>query len=175
MRIGSWPVRRNVVAAAVIGTVVAIGTAWLLSTGPRGAEIATVLGLTVAVLASVYGASSRFGSEDATALVRAAKIVVREVGGQQAAEQQKFLAQRGHAVPAEIDFSQPDQVYWRTDGGAQRGTLKNIRKFYTGLEFGRLLIIGKAGAGKTVLARLLAWSEAVRRLYDAQVRLLCKA
>lgn len=43
-------------------------------------------------------------------------------------------------------------MYWRTDGGKKRGSLVEIRSYYQTLEWGRLVVLGKEGAGKTVLA-----------------------
>ena len=57
-------------------------------------------------------------------------------------------------MPADIGFSQPE-IQWRTDGGGSEGSLSDIMDFYGGLRHGRLVVLGEAGAGKTVLANQL--------------------
>lgn len=45
-----------------------------------------------------------------------------------------------------------DLVRWQQDGGPAEGTLSDIHGYYLELDRGRLVIVGAAGAGKTVLA-----------------------
>ena len=92
---------------------------------------------------------------DHATLTAAARALARDVGEREAAEQQKLLADTGESQPADVGYAQPDLQFWRTDGGAQHGSLGTINTFYAGLHHGWLVILGEAGAGKTVLANQL--------------------
>jgi hypothetical protein len=154
-----WRGSRYRVLALLAGlAAVAVATAWLLAGGARGVAIATVLCFTIAVLAlgaDVFDVSWHKTLTTHAGLAAAARALARQVGQREAAEQQKFLADVGQSQPANVRFIQPDLVYWRTDGGEQHGTLSNIAAYYISLHHGRLLILGDAGAGKTVLANQL--------------------
>lgn len=154
-----WKLVRNpVVLAMAFLVLLGVGTGWLLDSGGRGTDIATVLALTVAVLAAaapIFAMCRRDGPNDFAALTAAARALARDVGGRESAEQQKFLADTGQGKPADVGFTQPELVYWRTDGGSRQGRLKDITDFHAGLGHGRLVILGDAGAGKTVLANQL--------------------
>jgi hypothetical protein len=63
----------------------------------------------------------------------------------------RLVGDTGNARTAEVGFSQPGMVFWRTDGGAPRGSLSRIEGYYRGLRRGRLVVLGPAGSGKTVL------------------------
>lgn len=147
----------------------AAGTWWLLASGNRGITVATVLGLPVAILSLavvVFGVPGK--EEDAAQrghenLAGAARELARRVGTREAAEQQKLLADTGHARPSDMDFVREELVSWRSDGGGAVGNLSTIADFYAGLRVGRLIILGAAGAGKTVLASHLL-IDLIRRL-----------
>ena len=133
-------------------------TAWLLSSGAQGTAVATDLGFPVAVLAllaATFGMPGKAAPDDDANLTSAARDLARQVGSREATQQQKFLADTGKGQPADVGFAQPKPVAWRSDGGTRTGSLKNIQTFYTKLGLGRLVIIGEAGAGKTVLANQL--------------------
>jgi len=132
-----------------------LGIFWLLAIGGRGAEVATVLALGVAIFGLAWPTLWQARSLDHAKLARAARSLARDVAGREAAEQQKFLADSGQSVPADIGFSQPEILQWRTDGGGHEGSLSDIMDFYGGLRHGRLVILGEAAAGKTVLANQL--------------------
>lgn len=154
-----WGRRRYRMLALLAGlATLAAFTAWLLADRDGGAASATVLCFTVAVLAlgaDVFGVSWHKTPATHAQLAAAARALARQVGQREAAEQQKFLADAGQSQPANVTFSQPELVYWRTDGGQRYGTLSDIATYYTSLRHGRLLILGEAGAGKTVLANQL--------------------
>lgn len=128
---------------------------WLLASGRRGAEVAAVLTLGVALLGLAGPALRPDRSADHETLTRSARSLAGDVRRREAAEQQKFLADSGQAVPADIGFRQPEVLHWRTDGGGPEGSLSDIEGFYAGLGHGRLVVLGEAGAGKTVLANQL--------------------
>jgi hypothetical protein len=116
-----------------------------------------VLALAVAVVAIAAPAFGqwRAGLDSFGAQAAAARDLAREVGRQESAEQQKFLGDTGQGKPAEVKFAQPELVHWRTDGGGQQGSLRDIKDFHASLGYGRLVILGNPGAGKTVLANQL--------------------
>jgi hypothetical protein len=137
----------------------AAATWWLLASGDRGVGVATVLGFPVAVLALAavvvpLWKRNRSRAEHG-ALAAEARSLARQVSEREAVEQLKFLADSGKGQAADVEFAQPDLVSWRTDGGERTGSLSGIAGFYRSLQLGRLLILGEAGAGKTVLANQL--------------------
>jgi hypothetical protein len=128
------------------------------SSGAQGTAVATDLGFPVAVLAllaATFGMPGKPTPDDDAKLALAARDLARQVGNREAAQQQKFLADTGKGQPADVGFVQPKLVAWRTDGGTRTGSLKNIQTFYAKLGLGRLVILGEAGAGKTVVASQL--------------------
>ncbi len=146
---------RLLLAAAGLGLVAV--TWWMLSSGASGTAVATDLGFPLAVLsllAAIFGVPGKEASDDAE-LAAAARGLARDVGGREGTQQQRLLADTGKPQPSDVGFVQPKLVSWRTDGGARIGSLKNIQTFYTKLSLGRLVILGEAGAGKTVLANQL--------------------
>jgi NACHT domain len=159
MHVMKWGRRRYRRLAIFAGlALLAAATVFLSMDGDRGPAIATVLGFTVAVLAlsaDVWGVPWKKTPDTHSGLAAAARALARQVGQREAAEQQKFLADVGQSQPANVRFSQPDLVYWRIDGGQRQGALSDIATYYTSLHYGRLLVLGEAGAGKTVLANQL--------------------
>lgn len=85
-------------------------------------------------------------------LLGAARRLAGEVQTREAAALARLVADSGDARPAEVEFTQPPLLHWRTDGGARRGSLSQIQGYYRELHRGRLVVQGPAGAGKTVLA-----------------------
>jgi hypothetical protein len=143
------------VSVAVVAAVVA-GTWWLLTRDTRGAEIATVLALPVAILSlgtAVIAAvvTLRTGAAESDTLLSAARQLAGAVRAQESAALARLVADTGDTRPADVAFTQPGLLYWRSDGGAHRGSLAQIEAFYRGLGRGRLVVLGEAGAGKTVL------------------------
>ena len=171
MKPGSSWRRHPVLFAAAFLILVIAGTVWLLVGGSRGVEIAAVLALTVptvALYAQLFGVPWQTSSPDQAELAAAAQELARKVGDSERAEQNLFLADSGQGNPANVSFARPEQlswpaelVIWRSDGGRQSGSLADIAEFYggsdthPGLDHGRLIILGEAGAGKTVLANQL--------------------
>lgn len=144
-----WLVAGVAVAVALVG-----GTWWLLIKETRGAEIATVLALTVAVLSLIVAvgtfAVTRPVAGEGKRLLSAARGLAGEVRKQEENVLVQLLGTMGD--PAKVEFSQPELVYWRTDGGDRQGSLAQIESYYRELQRGRLIVLGKAGSGKTVLA-----------------------
>jgi hypothetical protein len=141
-----------------VAVVVALGagTWWLLTRDTRGAEIATVLALPVAILslgAAVIAAvvALRAGAAESDTLRSAARQLAGAVRAQESAALARLVADTGDTRPADVAFTQPGLLYWRSDGGGHRGSLAQIEAFYRRLGRGRLVILGEAGAGKTVL------------------------
>ena len=104
------------------------------------------------------------GSTPQQRLLAAARRLANDVRTREAAALARLVADSGDTVPADVGFAQPALVHWRTDGGRQRGRLADIHAYYQGLNRGRLMIRGPAGAGKTVLAIALTCEIARRFL-----------
>jgi len=131
---------------ALVGVLLALAgiTAWLLVPGAGlGGVPAAVLGLTLVG----YGVSLRPYATDPRVLSAAAGHLADAVARREAAVLRRLLADRvGTGRP------QAAQVRWRTEGGTDTGSLNTIADFYRRLPGGRLVVLGPAGAGKTVLA-----------------------
>lgn len=143
---------------AAVAVIVALGagTWWMLARDARSAEIATVLALPATILS--LGAAVlttvvalRAGGAGGTTLLSAARQLAGVVRAQEAAALARLVADTGETRPADVVFAQPGLIYWRSDGGGPRGSLTQIEPFYRGLGRGRLVVLGEAGAGKTVL------------------------
>jgi hypothetical protein len=140
-----------VCAAVVVGL-----TWWLLAAGDEGTTVATVIGAPIGIIGlavSVYPYIRPRPSEDV--LETEAGMLRRDLVKRVLAEQQKMLAESGSPHPADVGFAPPEVVTWRSDGDDRTGSLSEIADYYRGLRMGRLLILGEAGAGKSVLANQL--------------------
>lgn len=149
--------RRKLGAVGAVLLVVGVSW-WMLAGGDRGTTIAVVVTCAAALLTlyvAAFGVPWEPGTPDHAKLVAIARDLAREIGEREAEQQQRLLADTGLARPADIGFRQAELVYWRSDGGDNQGSLKDIMAFYDGLGYGRLVILGRAGAGKTVLASSL--------------------
>jgi hypothetical protein len=164
-------VRRPRLLGLVFLAMVAAGTAWLLAAGASGVAIATVLAVTVAVLtfaAQLLGVS--WTPPDSVKLAAEAYKLAGAVADRETDEQNLFLADSAEGKPADVSFVSPEQrswraelelVVWRSASDEQSGSLNDILGFYTGSDThagignGRLVILGDAGSGKTVLANQL--------------------
>ena len=145
-------------ALAAILLLTAAGTVRLIAVGTRGAEIAGVLAVPLAVLTLLVAVLDwkfthrKFGRED---LWQSCRELANEVAARERALSNRFLADTAKAELADVDFSRfqydGQLVSWRGDGGAHDSSLTALRDFYAQLEHGRLVILGAAGAGKTVL------------------------
>lgn len=143
--------------AVIVGLVV--GTRWLLvkDSTAKGSDIAAVLGLPLTVLSLLAAVvavvvSVRPATANGEGLLSAALRLAGDVRKQEDAALARLVADTGAPRPADVTFAQPGLLYWRTDGGESRGSLAQIASYYRGLGRGRLVVLGKAGAGKTVLA-----------------------
>src|SRR5215831_14046097 len=89
MYVMKWGGTRYRVPLILGGLAVLVGaTVWMLAGGGRGAEVATVLSLTVAVLAlavTVFGVPWQRTRDTHTALAEAARSLARQVGQREAA------------------------------------------------------------------------------------------
>jgi hypothetical protein len=150
--------RRDRWLLAVAGASLVVVTGVLLAAGAQGTAVATVLGFAVSIVAlgiSALGTPWRRSLPDHATLAAAARGLARQVGTREAREQQRVLADSGVSKPADLQYAQVAEVTSRTDGGHPQGWLSGILGFYERLNRGRLLILGEAGAGKTVLANQL--------------------
>lgn len=145
------------ITAFLVSIVVA--TVWLLglTDGDDGAGIANVLALPLTMLLGlpplIWGWRARPRADDPLVLAREARRLLDVVATTEARTLATLLGDTGRARPADVGFAQPEaaQVTWRTDGGTVTGSLNTVTDFYDTLELGRLLVLGAAGSGKTVL------------------------
>jgi hypothetical protein len=159
--------RRSRLLTACGSLLVAIGlvwiTFWLLTKtdGNDGAGIANVLAFPVSAIGTalaILGLRSRPYRYSADILATHARSLILAVATTEARTLAQLLGDTGDPRPADISFEQQHAalVTWRTDRGAQVGSLETIHPYYTTLDRGRLVVLGDAGSGKTVLAiRLL--------------------
>ncbi|MEU4765871.1 NACHT domain-containing protein [Actinosynnema sp. NPDC023794] len=160
-----WPIRSLVLTGA--GLVLMAGATWwlLAKTGADdGAGLANVLALPFGVIgavAAVMGLRSAGPVEETSAVARRLLTAVTTA---EATTLARLLGDTGAPRPADTPFQQPPAaaVHWRTDGGATDGTLSTIADYYQSLTMGRLVVLGEAGAGKTVLVLQLLLDLAVR-------------
>ncbi|MEU0521931.1 NACHT domain-containing protein [Streptosporangium sp. NPDC006007] len=91
------------------------------------------------------------------ALLGWAKALADSVRRQEAGVRARLLADDSTPKAADLEFhrAELDLVRWREDEGAGSGSLTSIAAFHTGLRQGRLVVLGNAGAGKTVLVMQL--------------------
>ncbi len=147
------------VAGVAVTVALVAGTWWLLvkDSTAKGSDIATVLALPLAVLGLLAAVVAviiavRQATAEGERLLSAAQRLAGDVRKQEEAALARLVADTGDPRPADVAFAQPSLLYWRTDGGDREGSLAQIASYYRGLERGRLVVLGEAGAGKTVLA-----------------------
>ena len=152
-----WADRRpGWVAAGLVVAIVSL-TVWLLR-DKSGANTANILALPVAIVS--LGVACR-GLWPAPPLSRVARKLADGVAEERGHARQQALGMSGDARPAEVAFrsplagQEPELVRWRSDGGAEHGTLRDVADYYRSLDRGRLVVLGEPGAGKTVLATQL--------------------
>lgn len=144
---------------AVLLAALVLSTQWLLTrTGESdGAGIANVLALPATVIGTVVtflGWWSRPRSDDPAALKAQAQHLLSAVVVAEERVLQQLLGDIGKPRSADVGFGRPDAAasHWRCDGGDPTGSLATIADYYKTLGRGRLVVLGDAGAGKTVLA-----------------------
>ena len=169
VKVGGIRVWRPKLLGLIFLALVGAGTWWLLAAGASGVAIATVLAVTVAVL---LGAAQFFGvtwqPPEPAKLAAEARKLADAVRQRETGEQNLFLADSAEGKPADLIVVPPEQwswqleqVTWRSADGEQNGSLRDIARLYAGsdtqagISNGRLVILGDAGAGKTVLANQL--------------------
>ncbi|GLZ41115.1 NACHT domain-containing protein [Actinokineospora sp. NBRC 105648] len=161
-----WSTRSRVVSGlgwVLLAIPVIALTWWLLGKGDNGAGIANVLALPASIVGGVAGVLALVGgqrtkprADDPGILAdRLRRLLVAVITAEERTLA-RLLGDTGKPQPADVGFTQPDELFWRTDGGADSGSLDTIAEYYRGLRSGRLLVQGEGGAGKTVLVlRLL--------------------
>lgn len=154
---GFWAARRLgwVVCGALLAVVSL--TAWLFQE-KSGANAATILSLTVSILSLGV---VLWGLRTAPPLSRVARDLAGRVAQERGQARRQALSMSADARPAETAFraprvdDEPELVRWRSDGGAEHGTLRDAARYYQSLERGRMVVLGPPGAGKTILASQL--------------------
>ncbi|MGW4822462.1 NACHT domain-containing protein [Streptomyces sp. NPDC004227] len=90
------------------------------------------------------------------ALLNSAHVLAASVRSQEAEGRARLLADIADPKAADLAFQRAQlDLQWREDEGPHNGSLNSISAFYTALTRGRLVVLGDAGAGKTVLAMQL--------------------
>jgi NACHT domain len=123
------------------------GDSWGLAAGPLAASV-MVLGWWAGLVPTLTTITD-------SRLAKEAGNLAKDVLQQAKLDQGRFLDDEGEPEPANVKFGRPELVRWRSDGTRQYGSLKQIAAFYSRLRRGRLVILGKEGTGKTVLANQL--------------------
>jgi hypothetical protein len=163
---------RSALLVGIGGFAVTVVITWSLlnRTNPSdGAAIANVLALPVGIvgtIAALLGLRSRPMATDSASLEEQAQVLTEAIATAEARALVQLLGDAGEARPADVGFAHTDAslVTWRSDGGDRTGSLSTISQYYDGLQLGRLVVLGEAGSGKTVLAlRLLLDLAAARR------------
>lgn len=111
----------------------------------------------LSVATALFGLGIRPQADDPAVLVSRARRVLVAVIAAEERNLQLLIGDVGIPRPADVGFAQPEaaSVQWRTDGGANSGTLATITEYYRSLTRGRLVVLGEGGAGKTVLVTKL--------------------
>ena len=108
--------------------------------------VPAVVGVVVGLALAGYGLVQRPRADDSRVLSAVAGELADAVARREAAELRRLLVDRvGTGRP------QAAQVRWRTDGGLETGSLNTIAAFYQRLAHRRLVVLGPAGSGKTVV------------------------
>jgi hypothetical protein len=168
---GFWAVRRPAWVAGGLAVAVVVLTVWLLR-AKSGVNTATVLSLTVSVLSLAVAVRGLVPTSTSSKVARElADRVERERGR----ARRQALGMTGDARPADMAFrapvagEEPELVRWRSDGGTEYGTLRNVAGFYRSLDRGRMVVLGEPGAGKTVLATQLV-IDLIEGLPDSELQ-----
>jgi hypothetical protein len=133
-------------AIVVIGMAGLTWSLWV--SGGRGAEQATVIVVPFTIVGVGIAAAALVPSHrDPDQVRRHVDELARIIG------RREELAITQLPCPADVGFSQPLTVRWRTDGGGRHGSLAQVSDYYRSLARGRLVVLGLPGSGKTVLAR----------------------
>lgn len=128
-------------------------TWWLLARGTSGVDVANVLALPVGALGlGVAAVGLVLQNNTPDRLDRLVAHLTRLVDDQESRALAQMLGDSGDPRPADVEFRRSPQLCWRTDGGAEHGSLDDIAGYYLGLDRGRLIVLGEPGSGKTVLA-----------------------
>lgn len=154
---GFWATRRLgwVVGGALLAVVSL--TVWLFR-AKSGVNAATILSLTVSIASLGL---ALWGLRPIPQLSRVARDLAGRVAQERGQARRQALGMSADARPAETAFrspladDEPELVRWRSDGGSEHGTLRDVAHYYRSLERGRIVVLGAPGAGKTVLASQL--------------------
>jgi hypothetical protein len=150
------PVKSPLMIASMV--VILAGTGVLLAYGSTGVNIATVIAATLAavgIVVSIWLDRRKTTGERPDVPSSVVVELARKVLQRERVALARALGQPGEVVPAKVGFHQPPLVYWHTDGGSRRSSSDEIADYYDRLDRGRLVIVGEAGAGKSILATCL--------------------
>jgi hypothetical protein len=166
-----WAGRRPAwVVGGLVVAVVAM-TVWLLR-AKSGVNIATVLALTVSIVSLAVAVRGLIPNPS---LSQVARELADRVAQERGRARRQALGMSGDARPADMAFrapmrqDEPELVRWRSDGGPEHGTLRNVASYYRSLDRGRMVVLGEPGAGKTVLATQLVL-DLVEGLPDGELQ-----
>jgi len=129
-----WALRRPAWVAAGLAIAVVVMTAWLLR-AKSGVNTATVLSLTVSILSLAVAVRGLMPSPP---LSRVARELADRVAQERGRARRQALGMSGDAHPADMAFrapllrEEPELVRWRSDGGPEHGTLRNVASAVAG-------------------------------------------
>lgn len=147
--------RRRVVVWASFTALLCGLVVFLVALKTRGSELAGVFGLSasiVAIVVALVGLAWQREGRLEHELDRLARLV----------EEQADLALAGilsDGGPADVEFSPVQGLTRRSDGGQEGGSVANIADYLHSLDRGRLVVLGDAGAGKSMLLLVFALQE----------------
>jgi hypothetical protein len=153
-----WAGRRPTwVAVGAIAFIV--GLSALLTFLRHGADLLAVVSIVVQALAVI---PALVGLRRGPSLPKMSQELAQNVEKELRAALCHALADVGEPVPADISVAvpaahlEPELVRWRDDGDGSCGHPQDMVAHLRSLPHGRLVIIGRPGGGKTVLATRLA-------------------
>ncbi len=154
------------------------GLTWrLLGMDTRGSEVAGILSLAMAGISLAAGGVAAWFAwvavRDKESLDAVGQELLRDVIRQERPVHNQLLGDVAGSKPADVTFAQPPPslIQWRTDGGAQRGTLRDVSKYYDNLSRGRLVVLGRQEREKRSCCCISCWispspgQAAARRAY----------
>ncbi|MGW4826335.1 NACHT domain-containing protein [Amycolatopsis japonica] len=139
--------------------------AMLVRLGGRGDELSSVLGFPLVIVGFVIALKS-YVLQRRQRPDEVVDQLVRGLRGRAGAALALRLGEDGDARPADVRFRLRDGLTRRSDGGAPGGSTARSGDYFLSLDRRRMVVLGGAGAGKSVLVLQLAVDLLDRGLDD---------